>query len=303
MIAAVPPTALATGAATVWTGSRLFVFGASEPPGPPPTGRAGVYSPSTNRWTVTAPAPLALPSSAVAGVWSGARVIVAAVSGSGRHAELNAAAYDPTESRWQALTIRLANRHYPVSVEMVTTNHGVFLWSLWSRGYRVNPREFAIYSGVDVFRLTGSTWRDVTGKWPQQRTVDQPVFTGSQVLLGASQVWCGACSHPSPFDSNGWSVNPATLAVTKLPHGPLDDIQPQILWTGSTEIAIDISGEIEGPQQQVLPGDIATLNPKTGRWYQGPRATRSPGQLPAVWDGSHLLVLDKRGQLLSYGPR
>ncbi|MDE3132186.1 MAG: hypothetical protein KGL16_13635 [Acidobacteriota bacterium] len=301
-IATAPTSVLTDGASTVWTGRALFVFGASEPPGPPPTGIAGLYDPSSNNWTVTSPAPVRLPSNGVAAVWSGKRVILAAIHGNGTHAALESAAYDPATGLWQKLKLSPPAGHYPLAVEMVATNRGVLAWSLWSRGRRISANGFVIYSGVDVFRLRTGRWRSVTGAWPQHRTVDQPLFTGSRVLLGANQIWCGACSHPAPVDANGWSVNPATLAVTRLAHGPLDDIQPQILWSGSAEIALDIGGEIKGPHVDVLPGDIGFLDTGTGHWYRGPRAPHAPGPAAAVWDGSHVLVLDQHGELLSYGP-
>jgi Kelch motif len=301
-IASVPSVVLPDGAATVWTGSRLFVFGGSEPPGPPPTGIAGLYDPPSNRWTTTPPAPVTLPSDNVEAVRSGTQVILAAVSGSGRHSVLHTVGYDPATNRWRTLPLSQPTGHDPLAVEMVATSDGVLLWSMWSRDHRVSPRDFPTYSGVDVFRLIDGRWRLATGTWPQHRTVDQPLFTGSSVLLGANQTWCGTCSHPPPFDANGWSVNPATLAVTKLPHGPFDDVQPQILWSGDAEIALNTTGEITGPHERVLRGDIAFLNPATRRWYQGSRAPRELGQLPAVWDGTHLLVLDQHGQILNYGP-
>jgi hypothetical protein len=301
-IAAVPSEVLPDGAVDVWTGSKLFVFGGSEPPGPPLTGIAGLYDPSSNTWTLTPPAPLTRPSDSMAAVWSGHRVIVAAVSGSYRRSELRVAEYNPARNTWSALPLGLPTGHIPGIVETVATRNGVLLWSLWSRGQPTGPGSSTIYSGVDVFRLIRGSWRPVTGAWPQNRTVDQPLFTGSQVLLSANQIWCGSCSHPAPFDSNGWMVNPVTLAIAKLPHGPLDDVGPQIQWTRDAEIALNTSGKITGPRVRVLPGDIAFLDLVTRRWHGGPRAPRPLGPLSAVWDGSHLLALDQQGQILSYGP-
>jgi hypothetical protein len=301
-IASVPLAVLPDAAAAVWTGSKLFIFGASESPGPRPSGIAGLYDPRSNTWALTPPAPIDTPSDSVAAVSNGKRVILVAVSGSYGHEALQTAAYEPAYDRWNSIPVSVPPGHDPLAVEMVATNRGVLMWSLWSRSLPIGPNSFTIYSGVDVFRLSSGAWRLITGAWPQHRTIDQPLSTGSRVLLGANQIWCGVCSHPVPHDTNGWSVNPATLKVTKLPHGPLDDLQPQIMWSGRAEIALNPGGEIIGPHVRVMPGDIAFLDLMSGRWYEGPRAPRPLGQLPAVWDGSHLLVLAQNGQILSYGP-
>lgn len=166
---------------------------------------------------------------------------------------------------------------------------------------RDRPRNTG-YSGVDVYRLGSSgTWANVTHSWPQGHTVDQPVFTGSQILLAPGQIWCGACSHPAPFDEHGYIVNPVTLHRTAIPHGPLDDLGPQIIWTGQAEISFNAGGKMTGTHFSALPGDIAVWNPSTGKWARGQRAGERIGDAPAVWDGNHLFVLAQNGSLLSYG--
>jgi hypothetical protein len=185
---------------------------------------------------------------------------------------------------------------------IVATSDGVLLWSLWGRTQKTGTNTYTYHSGVDVFRLAGSgTWTNVTGSWPQHQTVDQPVFTGTEILLAPGQIWCGACSHPAPVDANGYRVDPTTLRVTALPHGPLDDLGPQIIWTGSAQISLNPGGEITGPTENIRPGDIAIWNPHTNKWTRGPRAPEQLGEAPAVWDGHRLLVLAQDGSLLSYG--
>ena len=115
----------------------------------------------------------------------------------------------------------------------------------------------------------------MTGAWPQHQTVDQPIFTGTQILLAPGQIWCGACSHPPPFNAHGYEVDPSTLRVTPIPHGPLDDLGPEITWTGSAEISFNLGGEIIGRTEKVLPGDIAIWNPSSS-----PLEPRSTGAAP-----------------------
>jgi hypothetical protein len=146
-------------------------------------------------------------------------------------------------------------------------------------------------------------WQNVTGSWPQAHTVEGAIFTGSNILLAPGQIWCGACSHPAPFNEHGYIVDPRTLRLTAIPHGPLDDLGPQIVWTGAAEISLNAGGEITGPRVKILPGDIAIWNPQTRRWSRGLRAPRRLiYDAPAVWSGRQLFALAQDGHLLAYGP-
>ena len=119
------------------------------------------------------------------------------------------------------------------------------------------------------------TWGNVTGAWPQRHTVDSPIFTGSKILWRPAR--CGAeparSQFPGPLRAR-LHRRPQTLHISPIPHGPLDDLGPQIIWTGAAEIAFNAGGEITGPHISVLPGDIAIWNPRTRRWARGPRAPR-----------------------------
>lgn len=298
-IAPVPAAVWPNAPLTVWTGTRLFVFGGTES-GRTPSGRAGLYDPATNSWTLTPPAPVRLaPGTLNSAVWSGGQVIVAAVTGTVRKAAATVLAYEPSTNRWRVLALPLARGRQPGALAMVATARGVVLWNLWDQIRRISRDGYSLFSGVDVYRLSHDSWQLLRVKWPQHRTV-VPVDAGGRILLGNSQIWCGASCSPPPSFSTGWSVNPRTLAITKLPQGPLAIVAPQALWSGAAEISLDTDGS---SGTQIVRGDIAFLNLATRRWYSGPRApsTLSSG-LPAVWDGSHLLVLDQRGRVLSYGP-
>jgi hypothetical protein len=268
----------------VWTGRRLFAFG----------GRGALFDPASDRWSRSRPAPLDRLSQPVA-VRDGRMVILAGLA-LGR---LEAAAYRPATNTWARIDPPAPPSHLPQSLSMVTTDDGVLLWSLWAGGHGHFP---GYGSGVDVYRLGRSgTWANVTGAWPQSQTVNDPVFTGRKVLLPPGQIWCGLCPHPAPFGSHGYIVDPRTLHRTPIPHGPLDDLGPQILWTGSVEISLNATGETIGPSVRVLPGDTAFWNPRTRRWRRGPRAPRPLSQAPAVWTGHELLALARDGAVLRYG--
>jgi hypothetical protein len=257
-----------------------------------------LFDPIQNRWT-TIHVPVDEMPQALA-VWTGSRVVVAGVT-KGNH--LEAALLDPGTRAWTRLDPPVPSTHPPIDTALVATRSSVLLWSLWSRTRQTGPGSFEILSGVDVFRLGASgQWSAVTGRWPQHETVTAPAFTGENVLLPPGQIWCGECSHPAPVDEHGYLANPRTLELRPIPHGPLDDLGPAVVWTGAEQISLNGGGDISGPHELVLPGDIAIWNPDTDRWTRGPRAPRLPNSTP-VWDGSHLLTLASDGQLLAFGAR
>ena len=241
-IASAPPAVLPTDTASVWTGRLVFVFGQAAT-------HAGLYDPATNRWTMTAPAPIGPFADQPTAVWTGRRVIIAGFARATPQ-QLQLASYDPTTGAWTRLHPPLPTTHPPMDDAIVATNHGLLLWSLWGRMTKTGTNTYTGYSGIDVFRLSPTgAWANMTGHWPQHHTVNSPIFTGSAILVAPGQVWCGACSHPAPVGDHEHSylVDPQTLRITPLPHGPLDNIGPQVLWTGHTEIAINPAGIIGGP--------------------------------------------------------
>lgn len=298
-VASAPAAVLPAGAASVWTGHQVFVFGGPTLPSETSTDVGGLYDPATNRWTVTSKAPVG-PFNAPTAIWTGKRVILAGMTRGTMTLEL--ASYDPATNTWSALEPPISARHPPLTMAIVDTNDGVLLWSLWGRTKKTGPNTYTGYSGVDLFRLGSSgRWANVTDSWPQGHTVDTPIFTGTKILLAPGQTWCGECSHPAPVNEHGYLVDPKTLRRTPIPHGPLDDLGPQIIWTGTAEISLNPGGEISGPGVSVHPGDIAIWNPRTRRWARGPRAPKELGDAPAVWTGHELFVPAQNGSLLAYG--
>lgn len=298
-VANAPAAVLPAGAASVWTGHQVFIFGGPTLPNETTTNVAGVYDPAANRWTVTSRAPVG-PFTAPTAVWTGKLVILAGMTRG--NPRLEVAGYDPATNTWLALPPPISAQDPPLAMAIVATNDRVLLWSLWGRTKKTGPNTYTGYSGVDVFRLGSSgNWANVTDSWPQNHTVDTPIFTGTRILVAPGQIWCGQCSHPAPFDEHGYFVDPKTLRITPLPHGPLDDLGPDIVWTGNAEISLNFGGEISGRGVSVLPGDIAIWNPHTRKWTRGPRAPKQLGNAPAVWNGNKLYVLAQNGSLLAYG--
>jgi hypothetical protein len=295
-LASAPAQVAPGNAAAVWTGQKLFVFTGALEQEAVVCCAAGLLDPASDRWTLTPPEPFGRVSSPHV-VWTGKTVVLAGIAGGfWPRSRLVVAAYDPATNAWTKLHPPLPAGHAPLGLAMVATSDGILLWSMWSRPGNGSP------SGVDVLRLSsGGAWSTVTGAWPQHHTVDQPTFTGTEILFAPGQLWCGLCSHPAPFGEHGYFADPRTLRRTAIPAGPFDDLGPQIVWTGAAEISFNAGGEISGPGVNVLPGELAIYDATTHRWKRGPRAPRHPGDAPAAWTGTELLVLARNGHLLSFG--
>jgi len=291
------PAPVGALAASVWAGRWLFVYGGQLRDGRTPGPAADLYDPASGRWSVTAPAPFGHGLSQSAAVWTGRLVVVAGVEGS----RLEAASYDPAIGRWRRQDPPLPAAHPALGIAMVAAAGRVIVWSLWGRMQQTGPNSFTGYSGVDVRALAGSRWQDVTGGWPQHQTVPPPLFTGRQILVPPGQIWCGACSHP--FGGlPGLLADPATLQITRLPRGPLDDTSPVMVWTGAAALAINPGAEIGGPVT-VRPGDMAAWVPASGAWRRLPGASRPLQQDAApIWTGRELLALATDSTLLSFAP-
>lgn len=302
-------------AVTAWTGRQLFVSngqyascpaargGRATPAGCLP--RAGLYDPVARQWTTTLlPSPLR-GLMLQAAVWTGHRVVVAGVDQS--HGRLAVAAFGPATGRWQMITPRLPAAHPPRVIAMVATPGRLIFWSLWDREVKTAGGG-VIHSGVDVFAMNASgTWANVTGRWPQNWYVVNPVFTGQAILLSPGQGWCGLMCNPAPpiGGAHGYFADPATLARTPIPLGPLGKVNPALIWAGRSVVAVNLYAAITGPnggRPQIHPGDLAAWDPATG-WHQLPRIPGRPAvsALP-LWTGSALLVLTDHGQLMSLHP-
>lgn len=93
------PLGARVGAASVWTGTQLFVWGGLDPVRHLADGAR--YDPTTDSWLPVAPGPLG-PRTGARAVWTGTEVVV--VGGrDNAGAKLDVAAYDPAQDTWRSL--------------------------------------------------------------------------------------------------------------------------------------------------------------------------------------------------------
>lgn len=302
-IAPLPANAGFDDAATAWTGRQLFVIGLTAScfhirPFPNCLQRAGLYAPPTNRWTTTL-LPRAMDTLfRLAAVWNGHDIVLAAADSS--HGRLGVASYDPATGRWQMITPVLPAGHPARFVAMVATSDPVILWSLWARE-KFTQHGRILTPGVDVLALArNGTWRNVTGGWPQKRTVTSPVLTGQAILVSPGQLFCGVACSPQFTILHGYFADPATLRRTLIPLGPLGPTDPAFVWTGRSIIAINPGAIIGGPHP-IRPDDMALYNPISNGWTRLPAPSGHPSlAIIPVWTGTELLALTNSGRLLAF---
>ncbi len=261
---------------------------------------AGLYDPVRNAWSTSSAAPTG-ELAQVTAVWTGATIVVAGVREDGH---MVAATYNPADDHWSRIDPSLPVGHPALGVALATASDRVILWSMWGRWVQTGAREYTGYSGIDVYRLGADRgWQDVTASWSQDESVPTPVTAGAQVLIPPTDTWCGGCSHPIRTGAHGYVLDPATMHATVIPHGPLDDARPQIVWTGAAQVAVAQS-LITGSGVHIRPGDVAFWNPTSTTWTPGPRMPDRAAQTTwaAAWADNRLLILAANGDLLTLRP-
>jgi hypothetical protein len=293
--------------AIAWTGSRLFVLGMfySCPRwrgSSCATRIAGLYDPVTNSWSVTALPRQIAQRAFTSAAWDGHQVIVAGIWPG---MPLTVDTYTPATGRWKVVTPRPPVVHQPKDVSLVAAGGRVLLWSDWISPTGETPH------GVDVLALGASgSWTNVTGSWPQNRTVTPAMSAAGQILFPAvNSIPFWACSQCITQDKDfrhqpGYLVSPATLAAMPISGGPLADSDSALGWTGRAVIGVSIdSGLGHGYHgHPVPPGTTAIWDPAAGRWYHAQRLrAKSPYVDPdVIWDGTTFLAVTATGAVLEF---
>lgn len=102
-----------TGAATVWTGSEMLVWGGQNAKGDKDFADGAGYDPATRRWRTLAAAPLSA-RAPTTWVWTGSELFV----WGGDKGQLDGALYDPDSDRWSKIPALPSS--VPASTDRVT---------------------------------------------------------------------------------------------------------------------------------------------------------------------------------------
>jgi hypothetical protein len=223
------PPEVRSGAASAWTGSKLFVWGGYEYVGSNEDPDAGgfAFDAATRRWDSLPPSPLDGRSDAAA-AWTGRELLIwGGWDGGFRDPPYfdDGAAFDPVAGTWRMLA--------PAPIQARTA------FSVWT------GKELIVWGSTDraARRLDGAAYDPATDTW---RTIaDGPVdiTDGSAVWTGEEMIVFGAA-----LDGNNHADTPTAIAAAYDPAAnawrelPPSDLSPQAMtaeWVNGELIAWD----------------------------------------------------------------
>ena len=255
------PLAGRSGAASVWTGSELVIWGGNIAPDPssgkiaPDRPDGAAYDPFLDTWRSIATGPLGYRDAPQA-LWTGSEMLVWGGS-SGASPLRDGAAYDPAADTWRTLA------DAPFAVNRL----------VWTDG-----RAVAVGDGGEAAAYDPSTdtWAPlpgypVTGGWP--RSV---VSTGSEVLVFVA---------PDGVDTaiEGYRLRLGDAAWHPMAPSPQWALYAgQMIWTGDEAIGIAIDR-----RSDLGRSGSAAYDPLTDTWRE--LAGCHADSRDAVWTGSLLL--------------
>lgn len=289
------PLAGRFGAAAVWTGSEVLVWGGT---GAQPYADGALYDPARRVWRAVARSPLG-PRVEPAAVWSGSEVIIAGgralseAGSGGAHARplTDAAAYDPASDTWRTLPplpfptrsrglFVARSRLYAVSLDarprpVAVLDAGSAVWRLSAgpRGW-YHPGDVAAAQAGEVVLIWPRSSGDAVAfdlpreRWTRLREVDAP-----STLSGcACRLYGGATGRRSrdivgyePAYNRWWRFDSS-------PSGP-------VLTTDALLYLVD------------APTQARAVDRATGEVVELPRAPQAFGWHPnAVWAGDRLFA-------------
>lgn len=288
--------------ASVWTDSALFIWGGDAADGTLKDG--AIYNPATMTWRKLPSSPLGGRAGAQA-VWVDNEVIVISGyppdSSTSQEVHADLAAYSPGSNSWTTVApMPLTDDHVVIAVVTAATNDRVYVWEEWQHVTNTSDGE-SIDSGIDlfVFDPEHNSWTpDLAAAPPTDGSdqndapggIDSTLWTGTNLFIPSAQRWCGLGMCPASLPGQDRLLNPSTNSWTTIASGPIDTLGPsRFVWTGSTVIAFDTGGTVNGPGVNIVQGQAAVWDPSTGTWTRLPAAPLF-GASVAVWDGDELLM-------------
>jgi hypothetical protein len=264
-----PPPSARFGAAIVWTGHELVVWGGARNDGEVRFDDGFSFDPVDRRWISLPASPLRARYFPDA-VWTGREVLVWGGEMGPSGARFNdGAAFDPSSGRWRLL---------PESP--ITYGHGS--QAVWTGGEMVvwNPEDG---TGA-AYEPASDAWRPIgDAPFPLDR-VQTAVWTGTEMIAIGMSTEGG---HRE-IRARGLSYDMATNEWTQLPRPDLDEAASTVVWTGSEVIGIDYNHRV----QSYRPGDE--------RWIDLPEIPARSGEFPpqAAYSSGDLFVDTFSGQIV-----
>jgi hypothetical protein len=237
------PPDVRRGAATVWTGSQLLVWGGYVYEGgfgEGPLSHGGVvFDGASRRWEQMPTGPLSARSdSAVA--WTGDEFLIwggrtrddcCAISDTNTFLG-DGAAYDPIGRTWRRLPDAPIEARAPLSV---WTGHELIVWGSTDRNRRY--RNGAAYDPVS------DTWRRID-EGPLDLTDAVALWSGEEMIVFGAALHGG--NHPETETAIGAAYNPKTDSWRELPPSIATNPNANTAaWAGDRVIAVDYDNDAE----------------------------------------------------------
>jgi hypothetical protein len=274
-----PPTEAYTG---VWTGERLYVWGAG--------GRElAAFDPADGQWRASLPKWPIEQRVDFTATWTGEQILVwgGRAPGANESAFVDGAVYDPQRRRWQPMPAApLEPRQDPA---VVWTGDELVVWG-------GEPTDGDSQVGGAAYDPQNGTWRRLPEAPAPASAPSAGVWTGQEVLFVGEDRGGGEADRPG--DSFALAYAPSTGAWRRLPSPPLDDpAQANPVWTGSKLVLWGVPAD--GTSQAWTPPLAgAAYDRASGRWRVLPeapgvrdRSTRlATFGLSTVWTGERMLI-------------
>ena len=259
------------GAAAVWTGSAMIVWGG----GSTPRNRGWRYDPLADSWTRISTAGAPEGRQYASAIWTGTRMIVWGGWDSDQYPDdyVNTGGrYDPVTDSWAPMSLTNAPKGRARHTAVWTGTQML----IWGGGWNGATRSGGRYDPAT------DTWAVMsTVNAPSARTRHVGVWTGSRLV-----VW-GGTSGAETF-SNGGRYDPATdtWTTTTTTAAPSPRHDASAVWSGSRMI---VWGGREG---STFPTSGGRYDPATDTWTPTNTAAAPQGRsnATAVWTGNRMVV-------------
>jgi hypothetical protein len=301
------PSGLAgrSGAASVWTGKEVLIWGgsATDPTSGTRTLADGAaLDPSSGRWRPIPPAPIAGRADAAV-TWTGREMVIALGVGFNGEPLLDGAAFDPQANRWRTiaphpapgafrpatvwtgtelLVVASTNRAPATSAYNPATDQ----WRVRTPppGSLVMPFPQVVWTGAEaVYVLWPSTFSDGPVGSAVLGTVPAPTVSGGSGT-GLTATGPGAVAPPTIAPSTGLPGPPPSA---NLPPPPPPDILPV--------------PAMRGPNSGMF---LASYSPATDRWTRLPDVALRDGTVPRLaWTGTEVLAFQSPEASVAFDPK
>ncbi|MCP3977055.1 MAG: hypothetical protein GY720_21415 [bacterium] len=289
------------GAAVVWTGDQLLVWGGYQAglgrPLDTVTDSGGVLDPANDVWISMPPSPLSGRAGAAA-LWTGDEMLI--MGGGGP----DAAAYDPATRLWR----ELERYEVPQNPAAVWTGSEAILWG--------GPGSYGV-----AYDAVNDRWRNIStapaSEWSSPEAVwigtPKAVWTGTEMIVWGVTVLASSPAAEPVAALDIAAYNPATDSWRQFAPSSVDFELSQVagVWTGTEILLFGANFDRSSQEGELAEGPLAAgvgFNPGTEEWRLLAETPFSGNDLigfgahSLAWSGSRMLIWVGEGFLGERGP-